>query len=238
MKTHITDGTFRGIPYKIYAHPDASRLIFINHGVYGNKERVLTMFGVSLAKLGYKVVAIDAVMHGQRGAPPFSTRDESKSEKQLFEVVKKTSEDILMMYHGMLAGTFETFDILGVSMGGYVAYHMTISSDRVDKLITLISSPDFSQGALDSGLSERELRKVEAMDPSRHVSKMRFKEGLALVGRSDALIPKSQTLAFLEKHGDLPLRVQTYDTTHAVTQAMQKDILTFLKQDDAEETNK
>ena len=229
MKADIESGTYQGIPYKIYAHPEPERLIFINHGVYGTKERILTMFGMTLAKLGYTVIAIDASKHGERGEAPFSPRDNAVALSHLFDVVEKTSEDIRLFYHGRFADTFDSFDILGISMGGYVAYHMTTVSDKVRALITMISSPDFTAGAKDSDLTEREIRAIETMDPSKHVHKMHFEAGLALVGDRDTLIAKAQTYDFVQAHPELPLQVKTYDTDHQVVHAMQADIVDFLK---------
>lgn len=239
MKTDIESGTYQGIPYKIYAHPDPKRLIFLNHGVYGSKERILTMFGMTLAKLGYEVVAIDAQMHGERGETPFSPRDDSKAFSHLFDVVKKTSEDVRLLYHGMFKARYPVFDILGVSMGGYVAYHITSVTKRVRALITMISSPDLTAGARDNDLDARTLRTIEAIDPARTPSKMHFEHGLALVGDNDTLIPKSRTYDFARANSTLPLTVKRYDTDHQVVRAMQEDTVEFLHGiNSGEQTNK
>ncbi|MFW6298602.1 MAG: serine aminopeptidase domain-containing protein [Bacillota bacterium] len=238
MKIAIENGVYQGIPYKTYAHPEPERLIFINHGVFGNKERVLTLFGSQLAKIGYKVVAIDASRHGERGESPFSPRDEEEAFKHIFDVVKETSEDILLMYHALYEKDYSDFDILGLSMGGYVAYHMTTITDHVKTLVTMISSPDFLPGAKNRGIDPRTLRTIESMNPASNVSKMRFKHGLALVGEYDEAIKKTETFGFLEKNPDLPLEARTYHTGHQATQAMQEDTLEFLRQKAFEEGNK
>lgn len=234
MKADIESGTYKGIPYKIYAHPEPKRLIFINHGVYGTKERILTMFGMTLAKHGYKVVAIDAAGHGERGRPPFSPRDDSKAFKEIFDIVETTSQDIRLLYHGIFKREFPVFDILGISMGGYVAYHLVTVSNRVRALITMISSPDFTTDAEEIGLAERERLAVERMDPARHVSKMRFEHGFALIGKRDTLIPPSRTYDFEGAHPDIPLKVRAYDTDHQVVRKMQEDIVEFLLEINAE----
>ncbi|MFW5893379.1 MAG: alpha/beta hydrolase, partial [Bacillota bacterium] len=229
MKTAIESGTHQGIPYKTYAHPRPKRLIFINHGVFGNKERILTLFGIQLAKIGYKVVAIDASRHGERGEAPFSPRDEEEAYRQIFDVVRETSEDILLMYHGLYDKDYPDFDILGLSMGGYVAYHMTTITDHVKTLVTMISSPDFIPGAKGRGIDARAMRSIETMNPARNVSRMHFKNGLALLGENDGVIDKAETFTFAKENPGLPLEVRTYDTGHQANQAMQEDTLEFLK---------
>jgi len=231
MKTDINTYTFKGIPVKVYAHPSPKRLIFINHGIVGSKERILTMFGVNLARIGYEVVAIDACKHGQRGEAPFKPYQEEPAAKALFDIVKKTSEDVLRLYHAKYKSAYPTFDILGVSMGGYVAYYTATQSSYVAYLVPVISSPDFSAGLSHTGITfdEDTIKKVESMDPSKHPKRFRFKEACALVGDKDSLIPMTQTKMFVKENEILPIDFKVYDTSHKVVPQMQEDIIAFLK---------
>jgi len=232
MKTDISTFTFKNIPVKVYSHPSPKRLIFINHGIVGSKERILTMFGVTLAKLGYEVVAIDACKHGERGEAPFKPYDEKNVMKELFDIVKKTSEDVLRLYHAKYKKKYPVFDMLGVSMGGYVAYYTATQTDHVEYLVPIISSPDFSKGLSqdNQGYDESLLKKIESMNPATHPKRFKFKEACALVGESDDLIPKSHTEVFVRENPELPIDFRIYDTPHKVTPAMQKDIVAFLRQ--------
>lgn len=232
MKTDIKTYTFKEIPVKVYAHPKPKRLIFINHGIVGSKERILTMFGVNLARLGYEVVAIDACKHGSRGEAPFKPYEEKQAMEELFDIVKKTSEDVLRLYHAKYKATYDSFDILGVSMGGYVAYYTATQTDHVDYMIPVISSPDFIAGLNHSegySVTEATLQKVKSMDPASHPNRFDFLEACALVGERDPLIPKSHTEAFVKNHKTLPIDFKVYDTPHKVTPQMQEDIVAFLK---------
>lgn len=233
MKTDINSYTFKSIPVKVYAHPKPKRLIFINHGIVGSKERILTMFGVNLARLGYEVVAIDACKHGSRGEAPFKPYEERRAMEELFDIVKKTSEDVLRLYHAKYKDTYDSFDILGVSMGGYVAYYTATQTDHVEYLIPVISSPDFVSGLNQSQtytFKDTIIDKVKAMDPASHPERFKFKEACALVGEEDPLIPKSHTETFVKNNEALPIDFKVYDTPHKVTPEMQEDIVAFLKE--------
>lgn len=232
MKTEITEFTFKSIPVKVYSHPNPKRLIFINHGIVGSKERIQTMFGVNLARLGYEVVAIDACKHGERGEAPFKPYDEQGAMKELFDIVKKTSEDVMRLYHAKYKATYPVFDILGVSMGGYVAYYTATQTDHVEYLIPIISSPDFTKGLHHEENYDFEagvLDKVASMNPADHPERFKFKEACALVGGKDDLIPKAHTESFVKNNDALPIDFRVYDTPHKVTPRMQEDIVAFLK---------
>lgn len=239
MKTNVTKTTFQGIPMMMYDHPQSSRLIFINHGIYGTKEKIIHLIGPQLVKLGYRVVAIDAYMHGERLEEPYASRNSFLARLRIFSVVKRTSEDILKIYHQKYADQHDDFDVLGISMGGYVSYYLTTQTQHLNTFVALISSPAFSKEKVHElpesfngeFLQEaQDVKKfVENIDVSQRPDQMHFKLGIALNGKVDDLIPAEHTKDFIEENPDLPIVFKTYNTGHKITKAMSDDMLSLLK---------
>ncbi len=239
MKINITEGQHKNIPYLIYDSEAARRLIFINHGIYGSKEQVMHLLGPQLVKLGYQVVAIDAYKHGKRIEEPYASKDKVLSRLRIFGVVKQTTKDILTLFKDKFNHRYQTFDALGVSMGGYTAYYLTTQTTHLDTFVAMISSPAFSKAKVHelpkdySKELQKEAKEVEnlvaSMDVSNSVEDMQFKHGIALNGTLDELVPMKHTKDFIERHPDLPMVFKTYDTEHKLTKSMSEDMLSLLK---------
>ncbi len=239
MKVDIERFTYNAIPVLVYDHEEADKLIFINHGIYGNKEQIMNMLGMALAKAGYTVVALDAFKHGNRKEDPFASREDTRSRLEMFNVVKKTTEDLLYLYHQKYRERYDSFDILGISMGGYVVYYTATQSTHVRFIFPLISAPVFhdernfeiqEQEKSDFRQALDEARKkAKSMDPANNAERLHFEGGLAMNGRQDDVIPKELTEKFIKDHPYLPLEYKEYDTGHKINVAMQNDLIEYVK---------
>lgn len=239
MKTNVTKTTYKGIPMMMYDNEKAHRLIFINHGIYGTKEKIMHLIGPQLVKLGYRVVAVDAYKHGERLEEPYASKNSFLARLRIFSVVKRTSEDILKIYHQKFAEEHEDFDVLGISMGGYISYYLTTQTQHLNTFVALISSPAFSKEKVHelpasfNGEFLQEAQEVktfvEEIDVSKRPEAMQFKQGIALNGEIDDLIPAEYTETFLQQNPDLPIIFKTYNTGHKITKAMSDEVLTLLK---------
>ena len=129
--------------------------------------------------------------------------------------------------------------MLGISMGGLMSYYMSTKTKHLNTLIPLISSPNFLDSAYYTfseekrkqykEKSEEALTLIESMDPSKHVTKMQFKQAIIMNGRNDEVIPIKQTNDFVDEHPDLPIIYRTYDAEHKITKAMHEDLINILK---------
>jgi len=239
MKIDMNRYTHKGIPVLEYSDQNSKKLIVINHGIYGNKDSAIKLVGTTLVKLGYKVVALDAYKHGQRGEKPYVDRsDETLSLLYIFDIVKQTVNDILTLKKD-LYNDFDSYDVLGISMGGYVTYYLTTQTDQIDTAIPIISSPKFSQDRIfDVPKSyqekyDKEIKRLKkdvfAMDPSNAVEDMAFKRLIAFNGKIDDVVPPNHTENFIQENPELNIIYETFDTGHQMVPKMQERLKDLLK---------
>jgi esterase/lipase len=238
MKTRIHKNTYNSIDALEYTSKQANKLLFLQHGIYGNKEKSMNLLGVSLVKLGYHVIAIDAYKHGSRSEEPFVSKNEDQSTLETMAVVKHTSEDIVSIYQDHFQDTYPQFDIIGISMGGLMAHYITTITDAINTSVALISSPQFLEAADYTFPEEKReeypeseaIRKdIEAMDPSTHTNKMTFNRLIMLNGKHDTTIPTGQSEQFYLDHPELNIIFKTFDTDHKISHAMHETLLDLLK---------
>ncbi len=238
MKTIIHKNTYNAIDALEYTSKKAHKLVFLQHGIYGNKEKSMNLLGVSLVKIGYHVVAIDAYKHGSRSEEPFASKDEDHSTLETMEVVKHTAQDLVDIYHDHFQESYAQFDIIGISMGGLMAHYITTISDSINTAVALISSPLFLEAADYTFPEEKRneypesetIRKdIEAMDPSKHTKKMTFNRLIMLNGKHDTIIPTKQSEQFYLDHPELNIIFKTFDTDHKISPKMHETLLDLLK---------
>lgn len=240
MKTTIN--SFKHDNYDVleYTSDKAKKLLFLQHGIYGKKEKIMNLLGVSFVKLGYHVVAIDAYKHGIRGETPFINQDKDHAERETMDVVKHTALDIKTLYETYYQNFYSEVNIVGISMGGLIAYYLSTLIENIDQLVALISSPKFLDAANYTFPKERQalyedseevLKKVESMDPSKQVKKMAFNRLIMLNGTEDLVIPHTQSEAFYKNHPELNIVFKTYDAEHKITKAMHEDLIELLKKE-------
>ncbi len=239
MKTTILKRTLEGIDTLEYTSKKADKLMFLQHGIHGNKQKIMHLLGLSFVKLGYHVIAIDAAKHGSRLEEPFASKDEDLCELDTMNVVKTTALDIRAIHDNHFKKEFAAFDIIGVSMGGLIGYYLSTITDRIDQLVAMISSPDFKAAALYKFPPERRAkypeksaeaeRLVDAMNPAERTEEMTFNRLIMVSGEHDRVIPYSHSERFKQDNPDRDIIFTLYDTDHSIVKAMHDDILRWLK---------
>ena len=232
--------TLAGIKTLEYTDHNASKLIFLQHGIHSNKEKVMQSLGVSFQKLGYHVIGIDAYKHGDRIEEPFLSKDEVACELETVDVVKRTVEDIERLYQNYFKDAYATYNIIGISMGGLIAHTLTTFSSHLDTVVALISSPRLLEAAeyafpaekqakypLESEKAKQKIRKI---DPSLHTHKMQFNRLIMLNGVQDLIIPYIQSESFKEEHPEMNIIYRSYETDHKISKEMHEDLLEMLRQ--------
>lgn len=233
MSVKIRKETFQGIPYLVYEGDETKRLIFIQHGIYGNKEKSLHLMGVKIADAGYMVVGVDARMHGDRVEPPFEAPNFPHGEMKMPEIIEPTATDILKLFDHVFT-SFETFDYLGISMGGIIGYHLLTIAEKVDHFYGVITTPDYRTliENVDEAYEKEYATEIAAahqvldrIDPAKRFSEMTFKSIHMFHGTLDTTVPIHGVKQFLNDHVEAPISLKIYETDHHITKAMLEDVL-------------
>ncbi len=230
MKTEINRYIHEGIPVVEYTNNDSDKLIYVNHGIFGNKDQVMLLVGKALLRAGYRVVAIDAAKHGDRQEPPFDDKNNKNARVEMFDVVHRSAHDILKIHHDIYAENYASFDALGISMGGYTVYYLAMQSQAIDTIVAMISSPSFFASGIADLLGEKSTldqrqkqeleRQVRAIDPAQQPEEIRAKRIIALNGSNDTVVPPEHAQTFKNDNPQLPVQVELFDTAHQISQAM------------------
>jgi alpha-beta hydrolase superfamily lysophospholipase len=216
---------------------DSRGLVFVQHGFTSNKERGADFLAINLARKGFLVVAIDAYKHGNRAKEPFISEPVYKQYFDIFTVVKRTARDIDRLFKKYYKARFNQFDIVGISMGGMIAFYLTTISKNLSHVVPVISAPDFFKMSLDTFSGEfkqyqqfvyKKQAYIERISPASHVDKMQFDKMLMMNTLHDPMVSYKITKEFYESN-DLPnVDFKLYEDVHNVNREMQQDIIRFL----------
>jgi len=236
----INNCFFENIPYNEYFKENTAYkgLVFVQHGFGSNKERGTDTLGLNLARNNFFVVSVDAYKHGERISEPFISGPAYQMFASAIDVVHFTAKDILKIYTELYQKSFSSFDMIGISLGGMVAYLLSTFTSKINKLVPVISSPMFTKIVyleteiedLDKYLEivNEKREEVECFDPSKNVDKMKYKKMFILNGTKDTVIPKRHSEAFYEQFGVDNVSFKLYEEGHNVSRTMQEDILSFI----------
>ena len=238
MKTLIDKTHRNGLEVLTYRPQTPSRLLFLQHGIRSKKESPMQLLGVSFARLGYEVVGIDAYKHGSRAEEPFATGHPDLCELATMDVVEKTAQELKNLYHNHYQTRYPTFDIVGISMGGLIAYLLSTLTDNIDTLVALISSPRFLEAAEHTFPPYKQAQypketaisraKVQALDPSHNPDAMMYRRLIMLNGAEDPVIPASQSASFMHENPHRNIVFETFNTEHKISVAMHETLLELL----------
>jgi len=216
---------------------DYKGLIFIQHGHNSTKEEGADFLALPLARQGYFVVAIDAYKHGERIEEPYLTGSDTEIMQGSFGVVIQTAEDIKYLHENHYHN-FESFDVIGTSMGAMIAYLLSTKTDKVNRLCSIIGNPDFLDQAMygisSSGLDSELFFNEEVKDyfrgfsPFHNVEKMVYEQLFMLVGEKDKVVPITKTIEFYNKFYNDKMTLSTYDVGHEVSKEMKQDVIKFI----------
>lgn len=112
------------------------KLIIAQHG-YGSEKGRMKDLAVKLADAGYFVITPDAYGHGERN---------EAGQLSLPEIIKQTTKEydfLIEYYQNNMDVNTDKFSIVGLSMGGMIAYNYTVYGKYKPEVIApTISSPD------------------------------------------------------------------------------------------------
>lgn len=237
MGVKIDKGIHKGIPYLAYQGEQASRLLFVQHGIYGNKEKWMQIMGVPFANLGYHVVATDARKHGERKEAPFLESNYPHGELQIQHVIPGSAEDIKVLFEDKFP-MYASTDYLGVSMGGMIGYQLMTISDIVDVFYGVITTPDLRalfeatnpQVVNDYPAEIKAIEKaIETLNPAAFSHQMSFGEIHMFHGNADDVVPIESVDRFFKVHQGWPISLEIFDTDHHMTPPMFEAIKARLK---------
>lgn len=122
------------------------KVVYLVHGHTGNKEDfTIRRFQNLFAELGFEAVALDASRHGEQLAYPYTSKD-TFIEQQLAmpEVLLETLDQIKAIHQSHYQDHVRFAGILGISMGGHIAYLLPKWIPGIQFIIPLIGAPDVS----------------------------------------------------------------------------------------------
>lgn len=216
---------------------DYKGLVFVQHGFSSNKERGTDFLSVKLARAGFYVLAVDAYKHGRRKKEPFISGPEHKRFFDIFTVVKRTARDIERVYKKYYKDRFSSYHMVGISMGGMIAFYLTTISKSLGKVLPVISGPDFFQMSLDTFSGDLEEYQsfvyqkkdyIEKISPALHVGQMTFQEMLIMNTKRDEMVSYQISEDFYKREQLKNTYFKLYDDTHHVNHEMEEDIRRFL----------
>ncbi|MEC9485138.1 MAG: hypothetical protein UMR38_04620 [Candidatus Izemoplasma sp.] len=238
MTITVTEHVIQGIPLIEYLPEKKPKgLTFIQHGYESNKVRGTEYLAMNVARLGYHVVSIDAYKHGDRLEEPFISQSGYFRLKEAFHVIEHTADDILKLFNTAFKH-YETFDILGISLGGMVAYLLATKTDKINRLLPIISTPDFhkqayyaiSSAGIDTEkfFTQDKLDYIKSIDPILKRNEWQYNELAIFVSENDDEVPPRPSLKFIKHHQDMIDQFFLYDCRHNVPRRMQEDILSYI----------
>ncbi len=147
IQLNSEDYLYRGIPYTITQSKEEKQkpLLFFFHGFQSNRKQGSMGRVEAFASLGYAVVSIDAYNHGERQSRVFQEASIEQKYAQILEIITNTAQDALLLTEEVLRHhpSIDTtrIDVYGVSMGGMIGVAFGVLSQRVNKMVLLVSTP-------------------------------------------------------------------------------------------------
>jgi uncharacterized protein len=132
-------GAHREIPALVLRPRDhlEAPVVLYQHGYTGRKENELGSL-LGLTERGYRVVALDARLHGERRPADFVERFERDFGSHFVQVVTETPVDVSTVLDEL--GVAEA-GFIGISMGAFIAYQAMAREPRLTALVPFIGSP-------------------------------------------------------------------------------------------------
>jgi len=124
----------------------AQGAVFFFHGLGSSKDQQQKEL-VSLAERGFLAIGVDNMGHGERLYPDFDQRFAGENPdfgKELLGAVAQTAQELPRLIDAYLqAGIIhpDKLGVVGVSMGGYIAYAAVLAEPRLKVASVILGSP-------------------------------------------------------------------------------------------------
>ncbi|MAE71623.1 MAG: hypothetical protein CME06_14290 [Gemmatimonadetes bacterium] len=136
------------IPLRLIHGGSERGTILVYHG-FGAESAAQTKELLSLAGAGFLAVGVDAVGHGARRFSDFEARfggGEGRREDPFLEVVTRTAAEVPSLIDALIeteGASPDRIGIVGISMGGYIAYAAALSETRISAMTPVLASPEW-----------------------------------------------------------------------------------------------
>ena len=226
-----------GIPISIYETEDNKDkpVIFSFHGFTGYKDGDYFKREDTLARIGFIVVSIDSILHGERRIEMFESLTDREKQKDINTIIIQSAHDAVSLYEKYIRHMSrvkkDELYAFGVSMGGAISILMA-SIYPLKKAVSIVGSPSMVEfykykqsqyNWADDELYDLNLKYLESFDPV--LNKEKIKCPLFLTGGlKDDVIPV-KFIKMLEKDNVV---IKLYDTPHMPNQAQFDDAYQFL----------
>lgn len=129
--------------------------ILFFHGLGSSKDQQKTEL-YSLAERGFLAIGIDNIGHGERRYPDFEKRfasDNPQFGNELLQAVNQTAQETAYLIEAYIQKGIILADkigLIGVSMGGYIAYAALLAERRIKAASVILGSPYWWEADFDS----------------------------------------------------------------------------------------
>ena len=223
-------------------------LVILSHAFQSSKEFWQDKM-LSLARAGYYAVALDNHGHGQRKGPDFKSQVFENDGFNLYEVrrlIKETADDIPILIDHFIA--HENVDagrigMIGVSMGGFIAFRALVIDDRIGVAAPVIASPYFDEKPKDLPLVNRpEINRSlddysQEFSPANYPGQFYPRALLVQVGEQDKHLDAGRVGQFCttlkpyyRRTPSKLMFIQEKNTGHEFTDAMWQNATQWLKE--------
>ncbi|MBW2411699.1 MAG: alpha/beta fold hydrolase [Deltaproteobacteria bacterium] len=222
-------------------------LVILSHAFQSSKEFWQDKM-VSLARAGYYTVALDNRGHGERKGPDFKSQVLEKDGFNLYEVrrlIKETADDIPTLidhFSSHQSVDAARIGMVGVSMGGFIAFRALVIDDRIGVAAPVIASPYFDEKPGDVPLVNRpEINRAldvysQKFSPAYHPDQFYPRAILIQVGGQDKHLDAGRVRQFYEslksKYHQKPEKlkfIQEENTGHQFTASMWRHATKWLE---------
>ena len=236
VETKVLDG----IPLNEYyaENVDHLGLVILQHGFQSNKSQGGDYLAMKLARRGFFVITLDAYKHGDRIEEPFISEPVYKRYIELYKVIDRTSDDIIFIHDKYYKDRFPRYDLIGVSMGGFIAFVTSYKTNLINKLVPTITTINLTHLAENRNNStdpehyfdeiEEHLDFIREIDPSNHIDQLQYKSCFITSGKDDPIIGYTHNEKYARHNKDKVI-FKLYDCGHETPWDMQQDIISFLK---------
>jgi len=240
QKLLINTEIYNGVPLNEYYIEDIEfrGLVFVQHGYQSNKNYGADYLALTLARLGFFVVSIDAYMHGERMEGPYLSQNEKGMLIAAPEVIRHTAIDYIKLHKRRYIDRFPKYDFIGISMGAMIAFYLATKTDKINKLIPVIGTPDFMHQAeynltgagvkLEEILNEQTIKYLNRISPINNVRKLKFEKMLIMNCSEDTIVPMGKSVEYYNKYKTNKMILKIYEDGHEINRTMQKDIFEYI----------
>jgi len=160
------------------------------HGLTEKKEQYRGLLSEYAAR-GFLAVGVDAIGHGERRAQEFDL--ETSDFRNVLRWVEESAAEVSAVLDALTALVGPGIGpaaVSGVSFGGYIAFAATAREPRVTALVSILGSPDLTDGG--------RYRELAGRSPHREPARFAPRPVLAINAALDQSVPAAHARSFID----------------------------------------